>query len=161
MRYKNIWYKRCLKCRKIFSNENLRGNGKPLSIFQFKLYKFCSKKCRYHFERDFNEFMIGKDKNICFIRIRNSTLLPFFDSKYIKKLSNYTWHIDNVGYVSTSCNNKIPIRLHSMLMGKRKGLMIDHINRNKLDNRKTNLRFVSHTENMWNSKNGDKWAKMI
>jgi UDP-N-acetylmuramoylalanine--D-glutamate ligase len=33
------------------------------------------------------------------------------------------------------------------ILGKKKGFEIDHINRNPLDNRKENLRFVTKTQN--------------
>ena len=34
-----------------------------------------------------------------------------------------------------------------------KGMQIDHINRNRLDNRIENLRLVTHQQNCWNSNN--------
>ena len=37
--------------------------------------------------------------------------------------------------------------MHILLLGKKKGLEIDHINGNKLDNRRENLRFVKHNVN--------------
>jgi hypothetical protein len=40
--------------------------------------------------------------------------------------------------------------LHRFLLGKKKGLEIDHANRNKLDNTKANLRFVLHKINTIN-----------
>lgn len=40
--------------------------------------------------------------------------------------------------------------MHVFFLGVKKGLEIDHINRNKLDNTKNNLRFVSHQKNTMN-----------
>lgn len=53
------------------------------------------------------------------------------------------------GYVRSGINH---IGLHQLLMGKKKGLEIDHINGDKLDNRRQNLRHITHSENIINSK---------
>lgn len=42
--------------------------------------------------------------------------------------------------------------MHIMLLGKKPGLDIDHINHNGLDNRRTNLRHVTRQQNMFNSR---------
>ncbi|MGV8131542.1 MAG: HNH endonuclease, partial [Candidatus Pacearchaeota archaeon] len=47
---------------------------------------------------------------------------------------------------------KTKIRLHQFIMGKKEGLVIDHINHDKLDNRKSNLRHVTFAQNCQNKK---------
>ena len=43
-------------------------------------------------------------------------------------------------------------RMHLIIMGEAYGLEVDHINGNKLDNQKSNLRFVTHMQNLHNRK---------
>lgn len=64
-------------------------------------------------------------------------------------VDKHTWHLDGRGYAMTCIDFK-HVSAHSFIMGKRKGLEIDHINRNKLDNRRENLRHVTHAVNMQN-----------
>lgn len=45
------------------------------------------------------------------------------------------------------------VYLHTIFMPKRQGLETDHINQNKLDNRRANLRYVTRGENKKNSSN--------
>jgi hypothetical protein len=44
------------------------------------------------------------------------------------------------------------IRFHRLVMNAQPGEIIDHINGNTLDNRKNNLRKVTHQENIWNGR---------
>jgi len=45
------------------------------------------------------------------------------------------------------------LRIHQIIMGESpKGLVVDHINHNGLDNRKDNLRFLSQQQNVYNSR---------
>lgn len=78
------------------------------------------------------------------------------DSDY-PALSKYAWHISPQGYAK---RNKSKIAsgspytlMHRMILGLQdKDKMVDHINGNKLDNRRENLRIVSNQGNQANSK---------
>lgn len=56
-------------------------------------------------------------------------------------------------------NKRTSLSLHQAIMGspKNKKLEIDHINRNTLDNRKSNLRWASHRQNCQNKKKNTNW----
>jgi hypothetical protein len=66
---------------------------------------------------------------------------------YMRKYS-----IDNTGYPRTTINGR-GVRLHRLIIESvPPGSVVDHINQNKLDNRKQNLRIVSRAVNQRNSK---------
>jgi hypothetical protein len=67
-----------------------------------------------------------------------------------EKVSKQAWHVQN-GYVRGCINRTSKITMHKLLMGEPpQGMEIDHINRDKLDNRRENLRFVTKSENAHN-----------
>jgi hypothetical protein len=68
-----------------------------------------------------------------------------------KRLSKYRWHYMAIGYAATDIDYK-KIYMHRMIMDTPKNMDTDHINSDKLDNRKVNLRVCSHAKNMQNTK---------
>ena len=71
------------------------------------------------------------------------------------RLLKYNWHYHSAGYAVGGGNyygkNKIPqTYMHRLITGAKKGEEVDHINGNKLDNRKGNLRIVTKSENAMN-----------
>lgn len=75
-----------------------------------------------------------------------------FDIEDLEMVSSHRWIIDSVGYPSTAENGRSK-RLHRILLDRKlaKGLVVDHINRDKLDNRKANLRVCTQKDNMRNA----------
>lgn len=65
-------------------------------------------------------------------------------------LDEYKWFIKDNGYVGALVNNK-GIYIHRLIMKAKKGQEIDHVNRNKLNNCKSNLRFSNRSLNMHNA----------
>lgn len=76
------------------------------------------------------------------------------DRRDFKRLSQHKWYLSNKGYAvrNRKANETGQLRMHRDVMAAKDGDIVDHINRDKLDNRRSNLRFVSHGENRRNSK---------
>ncbi len=89
------------------------------------------------------------------------------DEDYFELLNQWKWHVTSSGYVRRSkyldkYKRKFYL-MHNQVLTVPKGLETDHINRNKLDNRKANLRYCTKTQNIANrvarSKSGYKGVK--
>jgi hypothetical protein len=61
------------------------------------------------------------------------------------------WYLSKSGYVVSGCRTNAHVFLHRHLMGViPDDHVVDHINRDKLDNRRTNLRVLTRQENTFN-----------
>ena len=77
------------------------------------------------------------------------------DEVDFRRFGNKRWFLTGHHYAACSFHNDIreeQPRLHREILGLKRGdgLEADHINGNKLDNRKSNLRIVSHSQNNQN-----------
>lgn len=96
-------------------------------------------------------------ETVCYLEVYNvkgsvvgETMI---DTEDYDKIKEYRFHKANVSkhseYFRVKTNDNQ--YLHRLIVGKpQKGLYIDHINRNTLDNRKCNLRFVTPSQNGMN-----------
>lgn len=77
--------------------------------------------------------------------------MPFIiDMDDYEKVKDYCWNVKGNGYVSGTIDGK-EISIHRFILGiKDPKIEVDHINRKKNDNRKTNLRLSSRKENSRN-----------
>jgi hypothetical protein len=72
------------------------------------------------------------------------------DEEDYEKVINFgRWWCSDTGYAICHIGTK-KVRMHRLINNTPKGLITDHINGNRLDNRKTNLRTVDHKENAAN-----------
>lgn len=72
-----------------------------------------------------------------------------FDLDDLPKVKQYYWGLNPRGYVN---NSKHRLLLHRFILGATKDEVVDHINHDTSDNRKSNLRVCSHSDNMKNSR---------
>lgn len=72
-------------------------------------------------------------------------------------VSCYSWYYMRVGcgYVYGRVDKKV-VQLHRFLLNPPKGMEVDHINGSGLDNRRSNLRICTHSENTKNRQNPNK-----
>lgn len=87
----------------------------------------------------------------------NRDRVPFLiDEEFEEKVSSKTWWITNKGYVETRFTpirneGQIRLFLHQFLFGKAPlDLQWDHIDRDKLNNQRPNLRVVTSSKNNLN-----------
>ena len=76
------------------------------------------------------------------------------DKDSLSLFESRVWHISDTGYVvwrGVENGKKRTIRFHREVMGAENNEIVDHINRNKLDNRRANMRIVTQKENARNS----------
>lgn len=75
------------------------------------------------------------------------------DDEDYDSLMQKKWYCSSIGYASrTSSNPRKEMPMHRAIMNCPEGMVVDHINGNKLDNRKINLRICTHKENIRNGK---------
>lgn len=79
------------------------------------------------------------------------------DDNFYEKLKYLHWYLDNYGYpytIQVVDGKQKNIRMHKMILKISKEMGTDHINNNKLDNRRCNLRECSQKENLRNKSIG-------
>jgi hypothetical protein len=76
------------------------------------------------------------------------------DDDIYHRYGHLKWYRNDMGYavrrVRTTDGKKVTIRLHRLVVTAPPGMVVDHINRKKLDNRRLNLRVVTQRENAQN-----------
>lgn len=122
-----------------------------------------------------NKYVTSGDLTIMLCHLGDRPIFVKLDTQDVERVKMFKWHgqrdnRSNKIYVTTgkvTNGKKKTILLHRYIMlPVEKGKVVDHINHNTLDNRRVNLRAVSHAENISNDevnkpilKNvGDSWV---
>lgn len=76
----------------------------------------------------------------------------YFDLEDYDLIKDFCWWINDNRYVINTQSNDKNIRMHRLIMNAPNNKFVDHINHNKNDNRKCNLRLVTNQQNTMNAK---------
>jgi len=103
------------------------------------------------------EHMKGICHGDCAVVKLSQGFIAWVSQEDIDRVMTRNWHCKpnrgDIYAVSTDrseCKDARKLRLHHFIIGRRDGLMVDHINGNTLDNRRANLRHVSPAVNAIN-----------
>jgi hypothetical protein len=83
--------------------------------------------------------------------ILNTYTSFFIDDADYELVKSRTWQINNAGYIQYSIKDQT-IMLHRLLMNCPDKLVVDHIDHNKLNNCRGNLRICTRSQNRQNCK---------
>lgn len=84
--------------------------------------------------------------------------VAIIDDEDYEKVSKYKWHVEKKAgnkryakHVYREDNKAKTLRMHTLIMGEPpRGMVVDHISGDGLDNRRSNLRIISRRENSSN-----------
>lgn len=85
------------------------------------------------------------------LSLANTDKIALVDDEDYAILSRYPWHLNVKGYAITTIANTT-MSMHRFILNPGRASQVDHINMDKLDNRKSNLRLCNNTLNQANSK---------
>ena len=151
--------------------EHLDGNEENNEVDNLRWSDISIKEAKHRdiseTKRKRNEYHIVED--IVYVLMKNTDKYMICDLEDWEKYKDLTWMIVD-GYACSNKNIDNPKRLkfHRLVMNPPKDMEVDHINHNTLDNRRENLRVVSHLINMSNrsrlsnnktGKNGVFWSE--
>jgi hypothetical protein len=144
---------KCLNCGSIIPTDK-----RNMKIQPPKRCTFCSNIGNHHqIKTNTNSWVIKNDIGVCNVLFKNQVVNFLVDSDMVDICKQYVWRIAqkrNKYYVVTGSSKKgTMIYLHQMILGKPDdNNEIDHIDGNSLNNTRSNLRYVSHQENVDNIK---------
>lgn len=97
--------------------------------------------------KKYNEYSMCEDYVIGYTTNTNKEFK--IDKEDFEKIKNNAWRESPYGYIISSCKSQ-NIYMHRIIMDCPDNYEVDHINHNKMDNRKSNLRVCSHQQNNYN-----------
>ena len=138
----------CNPLKEIITKGKYLLNGDTKSCGCIRIENLIKRNMTEKYNKKYNEFELLDDYGIMYILNEQY----YFDLEDYNKIKDYCWASDKDGYAKTySGEYETGCYLHRLIMNvNTKDIQIDHINRNKKDNRKLNLRTSTVQENSRN-----------
>lgn len=125
-----------IKARMEEIKECIRTDTRHLEYLKGEYFKFWCEK--------------GKREGRIEIILISSGKFTIVDKEDLEKTKEYNWYYDGK-YAASMTKGRTATFLHRLINQTPQGFDTDHINQNKLDNRKCNLRTTTRTMNMLNT----------
>lgn len=132
------------------------GHSQDYCVYHSSVVK--NKELKSEIENKVKKDSFARNNNI-FIRFEKCDYFAIFCGDIVSLVDNdnydliikHSWYLSTNGYLCCRIDGKVTL-LHRLIMSNDKNicLEIDHINLNKLDNRKENLRIVTPSQNQMN-----------
>lgn len=145
----------------------IKSNGRVIT------FCLCKCVCGEQYEIGVTSLLRGRSKACKVCKLRRKKPVPFppdvegakwiqlnnkgafalvSDADY-ERLNKYSWALDTNGYaVSRRVSGLVCGRMHRNILTPPLGMFVDHINGNRIDNRRENLRCATKAQNGMNSK---------
>ena len=91
--------------------------------------------------------IVGETVYVTVEKSEEKVICDLEDWEYLKE---YYWNLNTNGYVTAATSGRKRAMMHKLIMPDNTYEVVDHINRNKLDNRKGNLRYTTYSVNAQN-----------
>lgn len=123
-----------------------RRNGKPYCCRHYQQIKRHGKVLERTIY-DPNQILIHNDhaELICFTKNGNESARALISLADVAKIKKYKWSYNSVTGMVTACQGRV--YLSRYIMDCPAGLTVDHINGDRLDNRRHNLRVCTYAQN--------------
>lgn len=82
--------------------------------------------------------------------ILTKNAVAYVDPQDVSLVSKYCWYLTSGGYAATRAADNTFIYLHRLITNAPDHLVVDHADKNRLNNRRSNLRVCTPSENAWN-----------
>jgi len=89
------------------------------------------------------------------IKIKSKEFI--YDDCFSELINAHSWRVSTQGRAITNIKinrKKVTTTMHQLIIGKKDGFFIDHVNGDYTDNRLSNLRHATPQQNQWNRKAG-------
>jgi hypothetical protein len=123
----------------VISNNLKSGRTKSCGCYRKEATK--QRFSKYNLYEEYNDYIIGYTTN--------TNIAFYVDKEDFDKIKNITWYENSNGYIVHKDRNGIFL-LHRVITNAPANFVVDHINHNTADNRKSNLRITTQKENMLN-----------
>lgn len=123
--------------------------------YRLEIAKYCGQACRHTVVRQIDAAKIASLET----RYPGAKFIPLtrgayaiVDAAEYDALIGFTWQLATNGYATRNTSDRRGAYMHRQILNPPAGMHVDHVNGDKLDNRRCNIRVCTQSENLRNQK---------